>query len=42
MIRGIETIHCTPTNPKTDVVIVLKDLNKEDVPVGSEVWSIEA
>jgi hypothetical protein len=41
-IGGIEMILCTPPRPKTDVVILLKGLNKEDVPVGSEVWSVDA
>ena len=40
-IGGIEMISCTPPRPKTDVVILLKGLNKEDVPVGSEVWSVD-
>ena len=39
-IGGIEFI--TP-QPKTfDVVILLKDLTKDDVPIGSEVWSVDS
>ena len=36
-IAGIEI--CCP-NPRHDVVILLKELSKEDVPVSTEVWSV--
>jgi translation elongation factor EF-Tu-like GTPase len=39
-IGGLEMIHCTPRRQTDDVFILLKGLNKEDVPVGSEVWSV--
>jgi hypothetical protein len=29
-------------NPRRDVVIMLKELTKSDVPVGTEVWSVDA
>ena len=35
-IGGLELL--TP-NPRHDVVVMLKNLNKQDVPVGTEVWS---
>jgi translation elongation factor EF-Tu-like GTPase len=38
-ISGIEMIHGTVPRPKGEVVILLKDLTKEDVPIGCEVWS---
>jgi hypothetical protein len=38
-IGGIEMINVTPPRPTRDVVILLKDLTKEDVPIGTEVWS---
>ncbi|CAN5320550.1 hypothetical protein BH10PLA2_BH10PLA2_02900 [soil metagenome] len=41
-IGGIEMISCSPPRPKTDVVILLKGLGKEDVPIGSELWSSDA
>jgi hypothetical protein len=41
-IGGLEMISCSPPRPRTDVVILLKDLNKEDVPIGTEVWSSDA
>jgi translation elongation factor EF-Tu-like GTPase len=37
-IGGFE-IHSTPSRPGNDVPILLKSLNKDDVPIGSEVWS---
>jgi hypothetical protein len=40
-IGGIEIISASPPRPRTDLVILLKDLNKEDVPIGSEVWSVD-
>ena len=41
-IGGFEMIHCTPPKQTTDMFIVLKGLNQDDVPIGSEVWSIDA
>jgi hypothetical protein len=40
-IGGLEMISCTPPRPRDDVVILLQGLSKEDVPVGSEVWSVD-
>jgi len=40
-IGGIEMIHATPPRPRNEVVFLLKDLNKEDVPIGTEVWSVD-
>ena len=40
-IGGIEMLHCNPPRQANDVIILLKGLNKEDVPVGSEVWSVD-
>jgi len=36
-IGGLEIL--TPPNPRHDVVILLNDLGKADVPVGTEIWS---
>ena len=41
-IGGLEIISCSPPRPQTNVVILLKDLKKEDVPIGSEVWSADS
>lgn len=41
-IGGIEMICCSPPRPTHDVFILLKGLSKEDVPIGSEVWSVDA
>ncbi len=39
-IGGIEMVN---PPPKTfDVVILLKDLTKNDVPIGSEIWSVDS
>ncbi len=40
-IGGIEMIHCTPPRPKNDVVILLQGLSKDEVPIGTEVWSVD-
>ena len=40
-IGGIEMISCTAPRSRNDLPILLKDLNKEDVPIGSEVWSVD-
>lgn len=38
-IFGIEMIHGTAPRPKGEVVVLLKDLTREDVPIGCEIWS---
>lgn len=38
-IDGLEVICGGP--PRDDVVILLKGLGKEDVPIGTEIWSID-
>jgi len=38
-IGGLEMLS---PNPRHEVVILLKTLTKEDVPVGTEVWSSDA
>ena len=38
-IGGVEMID---PNPRHDLVIMLKGMAKGDVPVGTEVWSVEA
>jgi len=38
-IGGLELICVTP--PRDDVVVSLKGLGKDDVPVGTEVWSVD-
>ncbi|MEX2092030.1 MAG: hypothetical protein WD971_05100 [Pirellulales bacterium] len=37
-IGGLEL--CDP-NPRNEVVVVLKNLKKCDVPIGTEVWTVE-
>jgi hypothetical protein len=39
-IGGLELISGGP--PRDDVVVLLKGLGTEDVPVGTEVWSVDA
>jgi hypothetical protein len=39
VIGGIEMF--TPPNPNLGFPILLKDLANEDVPVGTEVWSVD-
>ena len=29
-------------NPRGDVVVLLKDLSKEEIPIGTEVWSVDS
>ena len=41
-IGGIEIILASPPRPRNEVSILLKDLNKEDVPIGTEVWSVDS
>jgi hypothetical protein len=36
-IDGLELPH---TNPNYEVIILLKELAKDDVPIGTEVWSV--
>jgi hypothetical protein len=38
-IAGLELLH---PNPRCDVVIMLKEFDKAVVPVGTEVWSVDA
>jgi len=41
-IGGIEMIGYAFGIPRqNDVVILLKDLTKEDIPIGSEIWSVD-
>lgn len=37
-IGGLELLD---PNPRYDVVIMLKGMSKNDVPVGTEVWSVD-
>ncbi len=39
-IGGIEMFN--PPSKTFDVVILLKDLTKDDVPIGTEVWSVDS
>jgi hypothetical protein len=41
-IGGIELISCSPPRTKNEVVILLRDLSKDDVPIGTEVWSVDS
>jgi hypothetical protein len=41
MSTAIGELELICPNPRHDVVIVLKGLTREDVPVGTEVWSTE-
>jgi hypothetical protein len=41
-IGGIEMIHATPPRPRNEVVFLLKDLGRDDVPIGTEVWSVDS
>jgi hypothetical protein len=36
----IDALELLCANPRRDVVILLKELTKPDVPVGTEVWSV--
>jgi hypothetical protein len=38
-IGGLELIHTAV--PREDVVVLLKGLGKEEVPIGTEVWSVD-
>ena len=40
-IGEIEMILMTPPKPRDDLAILLKDLSKDDVPIGTEVWSVD-
>jgi hypothetical protein len=42
IIGGIELISCSPPRPKHEVVILLQGLSKDDVPIGTEVWSVDS
>jgi hypothetical protein len=37
-IGGLELL-CP--NPRHDVVILLKGMSKEDIPIGTEIWSVD-
>ncbi len=39
-IGGIELINCSPPRPKNEVVILLRGLSKDDVPIDTQVWSV--
>ena len=41
-IGGIEMISCETCVARREVIVLLKELIKEDVPVGTEVWSVDA
>jgi hypothetical protein len=41
-IGGIELISNSPPRPKNEVVILLRGLSKDDVPIGTEVWSVDS
>jgi hypothetical protein len=36
----ITSLEIMNPNPRHEVVVLLKELTKEDVPVGTEVWSV--
>jgi len=38
-IGGIEMIN--PTPQRSDTIILLRECTKDDVPVGTEVWSVD-
>jgi hypothetical protein len=40
-IGGIELINCLPPRPKNEVVILLRGLSKDDVPIQTQVWSVD-
>jgi hypothetical protein len=40
-IGAIELISCSPPRPKHEVVIVLHGLSKDDVPIQTQVWSVD-
>ena len=37
-IGGLEMLD---PNPSYEVVIMIKELTKEDIPIGTEVWSVD-
>jgi hypothetical protein len=39
-IGGIEMLLGSPPKPRKDYVILLHGLGKDDVPIGSEAWSV--
>ena len=39
-IGGLELMH-TP-RPRGDIVVLLQGLSKEDVPLGTDIWSVDA
>ena len=38
----ISSLEILDPNPTNQVVVLLKELAKEDVPIGTEVWSVGA
>jgi hypothetical protein len=40
-IGALEILMRVPPDRKRDVVIMLKERRKEDVPIGTEVWSVD-
>jgi len=42
MVTRIGGLELLCPNPRQDVVIMLRDAAKADVPLGTEVWSIDA
>jgi hypothetical protein len=41
-IGGLESGSTPPRPPGTGVPILLRDLDRDDVPLGTEVWSVDA
>ena len=41
-IGGIEMILASPPRPRNEVSFLFKDLNQEEVPIGTEVWSVDS
>lgn len=40
-IAGIEMVFATPPQPNRPLVMSLEGLTKADVPIGTEVWSVD-
>ena len=38
----IGALELLDPNPNHDVVVLLKELTKDDVPIGTEVWSVNS
>jgi hypothetical protein len=41
-IGGIVRMQCSSSRPKDEIFILVRGLNKDDLPVGTEVWSAAA